>query len=194
MDLTRIGKFADSISECNLAFLQEHKLPNGLSFPPSYADFAIKYGWGRLCELFLIYIPLPLHDGQYPDSWEVRSKVIKERMNDFYSSDECVSGNWSFVFEPDGSPDLTEYAIPFAMSENGDYLIWDTRNPDEHGEFPIYLIAPRFSGNIYCGKNLAEFVDYAVNRFFEHTDGATALTATFEPFVFCEKTGYYTAV
>jgi len=186
-ELEIVGKFSEDKTGYNAEFLKEHKLYNNLGFPPSYIDFVIKFGWGRLCGLFLVYVPLL--DSQYPDSWEVQYKKVKGWMDDFYGDKD---ESYDFLFEPDGTADLVKNAVPFAMSENGDYLIWDVENPDERGEYPIYLIAPRFSGIIYYGKDLAEFVNHVINRYFknkeeekgENIESDIVVAKTFEPFVF----------
>jgi hypothetical protein len=38
--------------------LLRYTFADGKGFPPSYIDFAMELGWGRLCRLFLVYIPL----------------------------------------------------------------------------------------------------------------------------------------
>lgn len=47
------------------AFLIEHRFENGMGFPPSYIDYVKTLGYGRLCGLWNIHIPL----GDHPDSW-----------------------------------------------------------------------------------------------------------------------------
>jgi len=188
--LERVGKFVESKTEYNKKLLKEYKLHNNFGFPPSYIDFVITYGWGRLCGLFLVYVPL-LNE-QYPDSWEIRSKVIRGWMNEAYSDDAITA--YPFILESDGSIDLVKNAIPFAKSENGDYFIWDVMNPDERGEYPIYTICPRFSGIRYGGKDLAEFISSCGDDIKVQSamgPGYGKLPLTFEPFKFCGEKGYY---
>lgn len=161
----------------DLVYLTTHRLPDNLGFPPSCQTFVKEFGWGRLGELFLIYVPL----GDYPDSWQVRSPWIKEGMDEFYAEMEYDD---PFELEPDGYVGLEKSLLPFAMSENGEYLAWDMskRGPDE--ELPIYVIASRLGGMRYGGANLDEFVG---NCLSEHKvkqvlgTGYTPLPPTFEP-------------
>jgi hypothetical protein len=46
-------------------FLRDHRFSNVLGFPPSYVDYVKSLGYGRLCGLLTMYIPL----GDHPDSW-----------------------------------------------------------------------------------------------------------------------------
>jgi hypothetical protein len=138
-------------------YLANHRLPNNLGFPPSYQAFAKAFGWGRLGGLFLIYVPL----GDYPDSWLVRSPYIREAMDAFYAEMEPDD---PLLLEPDGYLSLERSLLPFAMSENGEYLAWDTsrRGPDK--ELPIYVIASRMGGLRYGGANLNEFVERCLSE------------------------------
>jgi hypothetical protein len=140
----------------DLFCLTTHRLPDNRGFPPSYQTFAKEFGWGRLGELFLIYVPL----GDYPDSWQVRSPYIREAMDEFYAEMEYDP----LFLEPDGYPGLEKSLLPFAMSENGEYLAWDMskRGPDE--ELPIYVLASRLGGMCYGGANLDEFVDNCLSE------------------------------
>jgi len=111
--LNKVGRYADSKSDYNENFLKSHKLYNDIGLPPSYIDFVMTFGWGRLCGLFLVYVPLL--DNKFPDSWEVQSKKVKLWMDDFYGAEGNV---FDFLFEPDGTPGLAKNAVPFASSEN----------------------------------------------------------------------------
>ena len=108
-----------------------------------------------------------------------------------YSYDVITA--YPFILEPDGTADLVKDAIPFAMSENGDYFIWDVKHPNEVGEFPIYNICPRFSGIRYGGKDLAEFISSCGDDIKVKTamgPGYDKLPLTFEPLeLFCEEAG-----
>ena len=158
-------------------YLATHRLPDNLGFPPSYQTFAKEFGWGRLGGLFLIYVPL----GDYPDSWPVRSPYIREAMDAFYTEMEPDD---PFYLEPDGYLGLERSLRPFAMSENGEYLAWDTskRGPDE--ELPIYVIASRMGGLRYGGANLSEFVESCLSEQAVKQvlgPGYSPLPPTFEP-------------
>ena len=75
---------------------------------------------------FLLYVPL----GHYPDSWLVHNPYIREAMDDFYAE---MEPDGSFCLEPDGYLGLERSLLPFARSENGQYLTWDIskRGPDK---------------------------------------------------------------
>lgn len=157
-------------------YLRTHKLADGLGFPPSYIDFATQLGWGRLGGLLLVYVPL----GQYPDSWLVQSPKIKQYMDDFYEEME----HDPFLVEPDGYEGIEQSLLPFALSENGEYLAWDVAHRTPDGELPIYVIASRLGGIRYGAENLSRFVEKctdeaAVKNMFG--TGYHALPAVFEP-------------
>jgi len=145
-------------------------------FPPSYVDFASQLGWGRLSGLFLVYVPL----GQYSDSWLVQSPKIKQYMNGFYKDIQ----HDTFLLEPDGYEGIEVSLVPFAMSENGQYLAWDTSKRDRSGEFPIYVLAARLGGIRYGAKDLYQFVEKYANDADVKTalgPGYNKLPLTFEP-------------
>ena len=83
-----------AVVAADAAFLQTHQLADGQGFPPSYRAFATELGWGRLCGLWLIYVPL----GPYPDSWLVQSPAIRRLMDAFYAAME----HDPLFVEPDG--------------------------------------------------------------------------------------------
>lgn len=135
----------------DVAYLATHQLADKQGFPPSYQAFATTFGWGRLAGLFLIYVPL----GAQADSWLVRSPYIRQAMDEFYQD---LDADDPFVLEPDGYLGLEKALLPFAMSENGEYLAWDTsqRRPDQ--ELPIYVLAARMGGLRYAGATLQECI------------------------------------
>jgi hypothetical protein len=139
------------------AYLATHQLPDNLGFPPSYQEFAQVFGWGRLGGLFLIYVPL----GDHPDSWLVRSPYIRTAMDEFYAEMELDD---LFLLEPDGYLGLEKSLLPFAMSENGEYLAWDMAKRGPDNELPIYVIASRMGGLRYGGANLNEFVESCLSE------------------------------
>lgn len=134
------------------AFLATYQLADQQGFPPSYQAFAREFGWGRLGQLLLLYVPL----GDYVDSWLVRSPAIRQALLACYQDADPAAD--SFLWEPDGYPGLEQALLPFAKSENGQYLAWDTshRRPDQ--ELPIYVIAARMAGLRYAGATLDEVV------------------------------------
>jgi hypothetical protein len=138
-------------------YLANHRLADGLGFPPSYQEFAREFGWGCLGGLFLIYVPL----GNYPDSWLVRSPCIREALDEFYAE---MAPDDPFSLEPDGYLGLAPSLLPFAMSENGQYLAWDISKRGPDGELPIYVIASRMGGLRYGGANLHELVERCLHE------------------------------
>lgn len=108
-----------------------------VAFPPSYKQFATKYGFGLTGELLLIFIPLVNKVGkEYPDSVTKRSLNLKGMLL------EGV-GKEYFEYEPDGSPDLLKRLTPFGISENGHTICWDTGDIDNDGEYRIYIIGSK---------------------------------------------------
>lgn len=81
MELYIIG---EPVTQSDLIVLENFRFTNGKRFPRSYREFAKKYGYGLLCELFLIYVPL----GDYCDSWENQTKILKDTFNDFILVDD----------------------------------------------------------------------------------------------------------
>ena len=55
-------------------YLKEFKFANGKSFPYSYQSFAAQFGWGRVLDNYLIYIPL---NPKFHDSWQNAREDIK---------------------------------------------------------------------------------------------------------------------
>jgi hypothetical protein len=157
-------------------FLQAHQLPDGQGFPPSYRTFATQLGWGRLCALWLIYVPL----GNHPDSWLVQSLAIRQWMDAFYAE----MAHDLFLLEPDGYDGIERSLLPFARSENGEYLAWDMAHRDAAGELPIYVLAPRLGGVRYGAESLGQFVEKCTDDVAVKTmlgAGYAALPVVFEP-------------
>jgi len=69
-----------------------------------------------------------------------------------------------FPLEPDGYLGLERALLPFAMSENGQYLAWDTSKRGPDMELPIYVIASCMGGLRYGGANLNEFVERCLSE------------------------------
>lgn len=132
--------------------LRTHLLADGIGFPPSYIDFATQLGWGRRCGLWLVYVPL----GQYCDSWLMCSPVIEQAMKSFYAEE---GDDYLLLLEPDGYPGLRQSLVPFAMSENGAYLVWDLARRNAENELPLYVIASRMGGIHFGAENLYQFVE-----------------------------------
>ncbi len=164
------------ITQVDTTFLYTHRFADGKGFPPSYLDFATHWGWGRLCGLFLVYVPL----GQHPDSWPVQSRRIREKMAIFYAEMD----HDPFLLEPAGYAGLEQALVPFARSENGGYLAWDTTHRDAENEFPIYVLMANLGGIRYGGKNFNQFVKNCTDATRVKDTlgpGYQPLPATFEP-------------
>jgi hypothetical protein len=164
-----------SIVVADTSALLAYTFADSAGFPPSYLDFATELGWGRLCGLFLVYVPL----GQQPDSWLVQSPRIRQFMNEFYEEIDDA-----FLMEPDGYLGIQQALLPFGMSENGQYLAWDTNHRGANGEMPIYVLAARFGGIRYGATDLYQFIEKCTDNTAVKTvlgPGYNALPCTFEP-------------
>lgn len=169
-------KKSSAITPPDAEYLQSHTLADGSGFPPSYSAFATQLGWGRLCGLLLVYVPL----GQYPDSWLVQNPRIRQSMDEFYEEME----HDPFLLEPDGYEGIEWSLVPFAKSENGEYLAWDLAHRSSDGELPIYVIASRMGGIRYGAENLYQFFEKCTDNAAVKTMlglGYEALPAIFEP-------------
>jgi hypothetical protein len=138
----------------NIDFLESYRFPNGKGFPLSHKEFVRTYGYGLSLNLFLIYIPMD----DYGDSWNVRTEEITET----YISELNDGADPWFDLEPDGSLALVKRWIPFASSENGHYLFWDT----EHGtpnEFDIYITDFKGIGIRKAGNSIWDVFERLTN-------------------------------
>ncbi len=138
----------------DINFLETYTFDNGSHFPKSYQDFVKQLGYGKTLGQFLIYIPMD----EYGDSWTVRSEEIRDT---YYEEIENIEDedddDFLYDLEPDGSLELMKTWVPFASSENGEYLFWDIRE-DNNNEFDIYITDFR-SGIIKAAENLHELFD-----------------------------------
>ncbi len=141
------------ITQVNISELDNFHFPNGKKFPSSYRQFAKQYGYGLLCDLFLIYVPL----GDYCDSWFNQTSVLKEVFNDF------ISNSWYLTLEPDGDESLFLNAVPFGKSENGDFLFWDISSEPKNDEFDIYITDFGGIGVIKIAESMDEFIEKNLN-------------------------------
>lgn len=129
------------------SFLDTFQFDNGKNLPPSYKDFCKELGYGLLCRLFLIYIP----QGNHPDSWMIQNEDMK------YLFLSYINPPLHAITKVEKGVDLIRRAEPFARSENGDFLFWDTENSLSNGEFPVYFT--NFSNGInFAGNSLLEFI------------------------------------
>ncbi|MFM1726555.1 hypothetical protein ABEU20_000233 [Rhodococcus sp. PAM 2766] len=122
-----------TVTHLDLDLLESYAFPDGSGFPASYRDFVRGLGWGRLFGLWLVYPPVL--DG-HADGWQARSRILTERLREAYRDGRAEEFDW--MIEPDGDWSLIDSLRVFAISENGDVLVWDTAARDEHGEFPVY--------------------------------------------------------
>jgi hypothetical protein len=131
------------------AYLNTFRFANGLPLPPSYIRFCQELGYGRLAGLFLIAIPLK--NAQHPDSFQVQKAAMKILF------DEYLDPPLDAIMQVKDGPELIRQAQPFAHSENGEFLFWDTRNPLPDGELPVYYTD--FSGGIrHAGNSLTDLI------------------------------------
>lgn len=129
--------------------LSSFKFEDGTSFPASYVDFAIQYGYGVTCGQFLIYMPIASNC----DSFTNQSQVIKSTYSDVLGN----PGDVWFPLEPDMDFEKLKRLIPFAKSENGYYLFWDiVRNTSN--EMDIYITDFGGLGFIKAASNLYELI------------------------------------
>ncbi len=157
----------------------------GRALPESYRQYAQEQGYGLLCNLFIVYLPLDGGHENHPDSWFVQRQRISKLFQHYLEKS-------LYLFKEDESyPELVAHAEPFARSENGDFLFWDTRQVLHNGEMPIYC-TDFSSGICHAGNNLFSFIKNVTSaqRFKAvlpfHTQ---SLPATFKPLTFCPVNG-----
>ncbi|MFB6609012.1 hypothetical protein ACFCVO_01715 [Agromyces sp. NPDC056379] len=138
--------------------VENHRLPDGAGLPPSYVSFVRAFGWGRLFGLWLIYTPVP---SGFADGVVGRGGYLTEKLHEDFSEGRIEGYDWKI--EPDGSWDTAQRLAVFAMSENGDYLAWDTGARDDNDELPIYHTS-RFNSLANIGCNLYEAIEWIRER------------------------------
>lgn len=136
-----------NVSNVDIEYLHSYKFYNGVGFPKSYQDFAIKYGYGLSCRNFIIYLPLKEDNC---DSFTTRTLELKQIF------DETIKNNWYLTLEPSGDINLFRSCVPFGISENGYFLFWDIQ---EQEEFDIYMTDFRGYGVRKVGNTLNEFLE-----------------------------------
>jgi hypothetical protein len=162
----------------DLVSLHDYTFPNGGRFPKSYIDFVRQYGYGLSMGLFIIYIPMWF----YGDSFLVRSEEIIGTYKNVLDDKEEL---W-FDLEPDGSYEMLKNLIPFATSENGHYLFWDTTNLSGD-EFSIFITDFKGLGFTKVADNLYDFFEIMTGNKPRHQKIITfVLSATFKPFEIIE--------
>lgn len=152
--------------------IEHHRLPDGAGFPPSYLSFVRTFGWGRLHGLWLIYTPVPSGFG---DGVVGRGGHLTERLRLDFREGRTEGCDWKI--EPDGSWELADRLVVFAMSENGDYLAWDSGSRGRDGKLPIFHTT-RFDSLTRIGDDLHHAVEWLrvdVNRQDSHPVDFVAL-------------------
>ncbi|WP_430335058.1 hypothetical protein [Rhodococcus sp. ACT016] len=122
-----------TLAHIDLDLLDTYRFADGAAFPASYREFVRSLGWGRLFGLWLVYPPAL--EG-YADGWQARSRILTERLRETYRDGQAEEFDW--MIEPDGDWSLADSLQVFAISENGDVMLWDTAVRDERGEFSVY--------------------------------------------------------
>lgn len=122
-----------TLTHLDLDVLDSYRFADGAGFPESYREFVRTFGWGRLFGLWLVYPPVRVG---FADGWQARSRILTERLREVYRDGRIEEFDW--MIEPDGDWSLVESLRVFAISENGDVLLWDTAVRDDRGEFPVY--------------------------------------------------------
>ncbi|SDF14066.1 hypothetical protein SAMN05216464_11393 [Mucilaginibacter pineti] len=125
------------------------RLPDGNLLPPSYLQFCRELGYGLLCNLFMIYIPMA--DADHPDSFQLQSAAMRLLFEQYLNPPL-----FAITDTPDGVA-LISAAVPFAATENGEFLFWDTRNRLPNGEYPVYFTGFN-NGIIHTGNSLTELI------------------------------------
>lgn len=150
-NLTVAGEPAPQLDEHTIG---DHQLTDGAGFPPSYLSFVREFGWGRLFGLWLIYTPVPPGFG---DGVVGRGRYLSEALHRDFQEGRAEGYDWKI--EPDGSWSIAERLVVFAMSENGDYLAWDTGSRGPDAELPIFHTS-RFNSLTHIGNDLHEAIDW----------------------------------
>lgn len=110
--------------------------------------------WNLTVGLWLIYTPVPSGFG---DGVVGRGRYLTEALHRDFREGRAEGYDWKI--EPDGSWSIAERLVVFAMSENGDYLAWDTGARDDDGELPIFHTS-RFNSLTRIGDDLYEAIEW----------------------------------
>lgn len=123
-----------------------------IALPPSYREFAMRYGNGLTCGLFMIYVPMERTGFAWSSSVVDMSNDLKRDIK------EAAEGKF-LNYKPDGSPELARRLVPFGGSENGDILAWDPASPSSNdGELWIYVVGPRSDSIARSAPDLVDFI------------------------------------
>lgn len=152
--------------------LKQTFLQPNFRLPPSYCDFAQQCGYGLLCNLLIVYIPMPGCDGLAE-----RNAVLTHVIH------EGVANGW-FEYEPDGSPELVRRLIPFGISENGHILAWNPHEQTNKNEHYIYTIGSKLLAVRRAAPDLFSLVEMCLDERVRGIlgSGYTPLPPTFHPY------------
>jgi hypothetical protein len=156
----------------SLDVLSSIELREGFRLPPSYCDFAQNFGYGLLCNFFIIYIP---KDGG--DDLTKRSATLTKGIR------EGIENNY-IEYEPDGTPELVQALIPFGISENGDILAWNPDESSEPDEYFIFIIGYKLGYVKRAAPNLYAFVESCLDKSISKLIGGAVelMRPTFQPY------------
>jgi len=159
------------ITQSDPEALDKVRLSGRFRLPKSYRDFATQFGYGKLCSIVLIYIPM---EGE--DSLLVRRDTLREVF-----VDGLAENLWEF--DPDGSPALVKRLEPFGISENGHIFAWDPAEQTEADEFAIYAVGSKLLAIRRAADNLYDFVAGCLDDRVKTMlgSGYKPLPATFKP-------------
>ena len=145
----RLNKVGQTHYPLDIDRLHQHTFWNGKSFPKSYINFAKSYGYGLSAKLFIIYIPIDGHE----DSFFKRSAEIISTYQDVIDD----SAQLWFDMGKQLTYHHLKYLVPFAWSENGHYLFWDTTSTHLQNECDIYITDFKGLPFTRVAQNLYEF-------------------------------------
>jgi len=153
--------------------LAQIHLADTFALPASYRAFAATYGYGLLCNLLILFVPIP-ECGEDDLMW--RSPALSAFFH------EGIDEEW-FEYEPDGSPELVGRLIPFGISENGHFLAWNPDEPTGPDEAMIYVVGPKFLAVWRAAPTLYDFVAMCLDERVKGVLGIgyTPKPATFKP-------------
>lgn len=143
-------KFKSAL-EVDQVQLKSFEIAPGKALPPSYKDFCLELGYGRLFDLFRVYIPL--EDPESKESLQYNMKLMKQMVEDYAHP----------FLGRDRDPEELELlidAVPFARSDQGQYLYWKADYLLDDGEYPIYYAD--FSRGItgtHAGDSIPEMIE-----------------------------------
>lgn len=172
LDFSSLDLAGTPTSVADRSVVDTLRLEGDFRLPQSYADFASTLGYGLLCGLFIVYVPMASH----PDSLPVRSRELHAMLNDSIDAD-------LFEYEPDGSPALVRRLVPFGISENGHTLAWDPAEATGDRECMIYVVAPKTLAVRRGASDLYTFVEQCLDERVRAMlgSGYAPLKPTFRP-------------